>query len=86
MSVLDNADGHPLELEEHATMPLAGGIANHGYQCGMLWGAALAAGAQAYRLFGAGPKGEARAIIASQKIVEAFRVQYKHINCLDITN
>ena len=31
-------------------MPLAGGFMGYGYQCGMLWGAALAAGAQAYRL------------------------------------
>ena len=31
-------------------MPLMGGIMNYGYQCGMVWGAALAGGAQAYRL------------------------------------
>ncbi len=36
-------------------MPLAGGIVGNGYQCGMIWGAALAAGAQAYRLLGTGP-------------------------------
>ena len=33
-------------------MPLAGGFMGYGYQCGMLWGAVLAAGAQAYRIFG----------------------------------
>jgi len=26
-------------------MPLAGGIMQHGYQCGMIWGATLGAGA-----------------------------------------
>jgi len=57
----------------------------HGYQCGMIWGAALAAGAQAYRLYGAGPKAEAGAIKAAQRIVESFRAQKNHINCLEIT-
>ena len=67
-------------------MPLAGGIANLGYQCGMLWGAALAAGAQAYRHYGPGPQAEAEAIIATQKLVEAFRARAKNeINCLEIT-
>jgi hypothetical protein len=37
----------------------------HGYQCGMIWGATLAAGAQAYRLLGPGPQAETAAIIAA---------------------
>ena len=41
MNVLDRQFDHPMELEEHATHPLAGGLMQ-GYQCGMLWGAALA--------------------------------------------
>ncbi|MCP4686235.1 MAG: hypothetical protein GY867_12420 [bacterium] len=57
----------------------------HGYQCGMIWGAATAAGAQAHRLFGPGPKAETAAIGAAQRIVESFRTQNKHINCLEIT-
>lgn len=68
-------------------MPLAGGIANMGYQCGMLWGAALAAGAQAYRLNGPGSQAEAEAILASQKLVETFRTHTKNeINCLEISH
>lgn len=67
-------------------MILAGGIAGQGYQCGMLWGAALAAGAQAYRVYGSDSQAEAGAIIASQKAVEAFRTRSKdEINCLEIT-
>jgi hypothetical protein len=58
----------------------------HGYQCGMIWGAALAAGAQAYQLFGAGPHAEIRAIIAAQKLVESFRTHQNHINCVDLTH
>ncbi len=44
INVLDRAFGHPLPAEERASMPLAGGIAQQGYQCGMLFGASLAAG------------------------------------------
>jgi len=75
-----------LELEEHAAMPLMGGVMNHGYQCGMVWGAALAAGAQAYRLHGPGPQAETEAIIAAQRIVESFHARYNNINCLEITD
>jgi hypothetical protein len=75
-----------LKLEERAVAPLAGGIIQHGYQCGMIWGATLAAGAQAYRLFGPGPQAEARAILAAQRLVESFRGLNKHINCLEITD
>lgn len=66
-------------------MPLAGGIMQHGYQCGMIWGAIVAAGAQAYQLHGPGPKAETEAVNAAQKIVESFRTQNNHINCLEIT-
>ena len=41
------------QLEERAADPWAGGLMQ-GYQCGQLWDAALAAGAQAHRLWGAG--------------------------------
>jgi hypothetical protein len=67
-------------------MPFAGGIMQHGYQCGMIWGATLAAGAQAYRKFGPGPHAEAGAIIAAHRIVESFRAQNSNVNCLEITD
>ena len=87
MSVVDNSFGHPLKCEEKATMSLAGGIANMGYQCGMLWGAALAAGAQSYQQFGSGQQAEAAAIRATQKLVESFRGHTKNeINCLEISD
>jgi hypothetical protein len=85
MSVVDRSFDHPLKLEEEATMPLAGGIMQHGYQCGMLWGVTLAAGAQAYRLLGPGPQAETEAIIAAQRLVESLRARYNSINCLEIT-
>jgi len=87
MSVVDDSFDHPLKVEEKAAKPLAGGLANIGYQCGMLWGAALAAGAQAYRLLGSGPQAEAEAIMVTQRLVETFRARTKNeINCLEITH
>lgn len=86
MSVVDRSFDHPLKLEEHASMPFAGGIMQHGYQCGMIWGATLAAGAQAYRLHGPGAQAETAAILAAQRLVESFRALNTHINCLEITD
>ena len=81
MSVVDDSFNQPLALEEHATMPLAGGMEQMGFQCGQLWGAALAAGAAAYRQFGAGPQAEAASVIATQRLVDSFQTSYKSINC-----
>lgn len=85
MRVLNCAFDQPLELEENAAMYLAGGIMQHGYQCGTIWGATLASGAQAYRLFGPGPHAETKAIIAAQRLVETFRAHNSRINCQAIT-
>lgn len=57
----------------------------HGYQCGMIWGSALAAGARAYHLFGTGTQAETGAIMASQRLVESFRILNKHTDCIEIT-
>jgi hypothetical protein len=87
MCVVDASFKNPLEVEEQATMPLAGGIANMGYQCGMIWGAALSAGAQAYRLYGPGPKAEVAGIVAAKRLLTAFRHHTKNeINCLEISH
>jgi hypothetical protein len=83
-NVLDRAYDHPLPLEEHAALPLAGGILGQGYQCGQLWGAALAAGAQAYERFGPGPHAETAAVMAAQRLAAVFRKRYKEINCLEL--
>jgi hypothetical protein len=85
MAVVDGSFGQPMKLEENAAMPLAGGIMQRGYQCGMIWGAALAAGAEAYRRFGAGPQAETEAVMAARGIVDAFRASNNAVNCLDIT-
>jgi hypothetical protein len=71
--------------EEKASMLMAGGILQHGYQCGALWGATLAAGAQVFRCAGSGPQAEAQAILAAKALVAAFREQNGSIDCSDLT-
>jgi hypothetical protein len=85
MSVVDGSYDNPLKVEEEASAPLAGGIMNHGFQCGMLWGASLAAGAEAYRRFGSGPQAEAAAIRATERLMETFQGRTQNeINCTEI--
>jgi hypothetical protein len=84
--VLCRAFDQPMAAEERAAMPLAGGILQHGFQCGMLWGATLAAGARAHRVFGSGSKAETVAIAAAERLVERFRAANDAVNCVDITD
>jgi hypothetical protein len=87
MGIVDASFDYPLKHEERASAPLAGGIMLHGYQCGMLWGAALAAGARAYQLHGSGPQAETAAIVASQRLVDTFRARTKgEIDCSEVTH
>jgi len=58
----------------------------NGYQCGMVWGSALAAGAEAYRCFGAGDRAETASLVAAQRIVESFRAQNGAVDCFDLTD
>lgn len=69
INVLNRSYDNPLEIEENASKPMAGGIMHHGYQCGMIWGATLAAGAQTYRLYGTGPQSESRALLAAKNLL-----------------
>ena len=87
VTVLNRAFQHPALETERPCQPLAGGIMQHGYQCGLVWGVALAAGAEAHRRFGAGTESEVRAILAGQSVVEAFRGQNQtQMNCMEITD
>ncbi len=86
MHVLGRAFGNPKPTEEAGAAPLAGGIAQQGYQCGIVWGAALAAGAEAHRRHGSGPQAEAAAMRASQEVTEAFRERNGSIDCLELTD
>lgn len=83
--VLSCAYEHQQPDEERGAQPFAGGIMQRGYQCGMIWGAALAAGAEAHRRLGDSPRAEAVAIAAAAKLLETFRAQNGATDCFDIT-
>jgi hypothetical protein len=76
--------GHPMENEERALDPLAGGILNQGHQCGMLWGAALAVGAEAFRRNKDLDQAIATAVTATQHLVESFVNRTQTVNCREI--
>ncbi len=83
--ILNREFGHPKEQEERASDPLAGGIMQQGYQCGMLWGASLAVGAEAYRKCNNQNQAICVAINATQSIMESFIKREQTINCREIT-
>ncbi|MBU2649672.1 MAG: C-GCAxxG-C-C family protein [Bacteroidetes bacterium] len=85
--IVNKEFGNPREDHERALDPLAGGILQQGYQCGMLWGSSLAAGAAAYkRLNGQGiDNAFALTIAATQHIMKSFSGMAKHCDCIDIT-
>jgi len=72
-------------MEERAIDPLAGGILQQGYQCGMLWGASMAAGAESFRRSDNPDQAVGIAIKATQHIMESFVNRAKSIECHDIT-
>jgi len=84
--VLDRAFENSMEAEEQATLPFVGGIRQHGYQCGQVWGATLAAGARMHQKLGDGPESELRALRAGKQLVDIFRERNQEVNCYEITH
>jgi len=83
--LLNREYGHRDPLHEKALYPLAGGIFREGHQCGMLWGAALAAGAEAYRRSDDIHEAEAMALSAAKELVASFIDREHTIECSEIT-
>ncbi len=83
--ILNREFGHPKELEEKALDPLAGGILQQGYQCGMLWGASMAVGAESYRRHDDIGTATAVAIRATRHLMKSFENRTKVIECEDFT-
>jgi hypothetical protein len=83
--LLDREFANPKENEERAADPLAGGIMQRGHQCGMLWGASLAAGAESFRRCDDRDQAIGTAITATQLLVESFLKRTQTVNCRDIT-
>jgi len=71
--------------EEKASDMLAGGIAQKGHQCGMLWGGALAIGAESFRRYDDKNRAIASAINASKQLIESFQRRTRTVNCRDIS-
>jgi len=83
--LFDRQFEHVKQTEERASDSLAGGILQRGYQCGMLWGSALAIGAEAYRRFDDLDQAMRVAVTATQAVMMSFAERENTINCRDIT-
>ena len=86
--ILNREFGHLKDTEERAAEPFAGGIMQKGHQCGMLWGSAMAVGAESYRRQkGNDDPGQAiaMAITATQHLMESFEKRTQSVNCKDVT-
>jgi len=82
--LLNREFGNNKDTEERATDPMAGGLMQKGHQCGMLWGASLAVGTEAYRRSKSSDEAIRLAITATQKLLESFSKRTNTINCRDI--
>ena len=81
--ILNREFGYPKENEQRASDPLAGGLMR-GYQCGMLWGSALAVGAESFRRSADRGQAISLAIMATQHVMESFLKRAKSVNCRDV--
>ena len=84
--ILNREFGYTKELEEKSLDLLAGGIKQLGYQCGMLWGASMGVGAEAYRRHGNSALTISATINTTQKLMNSFEDISGSIDCEDITN
>ncbi len=84
--ILNREFGHLKDDAEKASDPLSGGLDQEGYQCGMLWGAALGAGAEAFRKYEDSSLATAQAVTATQSILESFIRRTGSANCAVITD
>src|SRR5512145_354679 len=76
--------GHTSLPEESASDPLAGGLNTTGHQCGMLWGASMAVGAESFRRYGHSGRATAMAIKVTQHVMKSFISRTRSTDCRDI--
>jgi len=84
--ILNREFGNNKDEQERATDPMAGGLMQKGHQCGMLWGASLGVGAEAYCKSKNKDNAIRLAITATQKLLLSFSKLTNTINCRDITH
>jgi hypothetical protein len=77
--------GTSMEVEERASDLLAGGIMKKGYQCGMLWGASLAVGAEAFEVCAHRSQAIAVSIEATKILMDSFETHESTTQCREIT-
>lgn len=82
--ILNHDFGASCPQHEEAASILAGGIMRMGYQCGMLWGASLAAGTQAYCNSTDFDEAVTTAVNTTQKLLKSFEKRTGTIECSDI--
>ena len=83
--IVDRAFGHQFDVPEQALTRLAGGIDNHGHQCGMLWGASLGVGTEAFHRQPDPDLAIGLAIEATHHVVDSFVAQTDTTSCHTIT-
>jgi len=83
--LLNREFGTSLETEERASDLLAGGIMKKGYQCGMLWGASLAVGAEAFKVCAHRSQAIAVSIEATRLLMDSFETHESTTQCREIT-
>ncbi|MCD4814633.1 C-GCAxxG-C-C family protein [bacterium] len=84
--ILNREFGYPMETEVRAAESLCGGIMQQGYQCGMLWGSALAVGAESFRRHDDRDQAIGIAVTATEHLLESFLKRAKSADCRDITS
>jgi hypothetical protein len=84
--ILNREFGYLKENEECASDPLAGGLLQEGYQCGMLWGTTLAIGAESFRRYKDIGQAITHALAATQHVLESFINRTQSPNCAVITS
>ena len=84
--ILNREFGYPQDDVERAIDPMVGGILQQGYQCGMLWGASMAVGAESLRRNEHPGQAIGITILATQHIMKSFVNRTKSIECEEITN
>lgn len=83
--LLNDEFDHVKPLEEKASDLLAGGLAQKGHQCGMLWGGALAIGTEAFRKYDDKNTAIAMSINTSKLLLESFQERAHTVNCREIS-
>ncbi len=83
-TLLNREFGCPKRTEELAADPLAGGLMNTQQQCGMVWGATLATGAESFRRYSNGEQATTMAMIGARHVVESFVHRTRSPNCRDV--